>query len=390
MEGKHFQLAQNGSASRPARHVAGFYYKRRSATAAYHGLSTITSGIVKVDIIIRNANNWAIFLPTTKWVSLGLEIIIDGMSPIAITYLTFGIVLLLAIIFDLGLMSKRDSTVSIKKALIQTIFWVGLAMAFFVFIWLEDGHKTALEYFSAYLMEWSLSIDNIFVFILIFSFFRVKPVYYARVLLIGIIMAIVLRVIFITVGIVLVTRFHWLLYVFGGILIYTGITMFFTNHEDEMDVEDNAVYKFMKRLLPLTSSDGEGRFRVSIDGKRRYTTLFVVVVLLATTDIVFAVDSIPAVFGITQDKLVIYTSNIFAVLGLRSLFFLLRGAVDKFGHLQQGIAVVLVFVGVKMLVEYLDIVIPVYVSLLVILVCIAGGILYSLWSNKRKKGKNGV
>jgi tellurite resistance protein TerC len=146
----------------------------------------------------------------------------------------------------------------------------------------------------------------------------------------------------------------------------------------------------MKRLLPLTSSDGGGKMRVVIDGKRRWTTLFVVVVLLATTDIVFAVDSIPAVFGITQEKIVIYTSNIFAVLGLRSLFFLLRGAVDKFGHLQQGIAVVLVFVGIKMLIEYFDVVIPVYVSLLVILVCIAGGIFYSLWVNRQKQKKDGV
>ena len=312
------------------------------------------------------------------------------MSPLTITYFTFGIVLLLAIIFDLGLLSRRESVISMKKALFQTAFWVGLAMAFFGFLWYEDGHKTALEYFSAYLMEWSLSIDNIFVFILIFSFFRVKPVFYARVLLIGIMMAILLRVIFITVGIALVTRFHWLLYLFGGLLIYTGLTMFFTNHEEEMDVEDNVVYKFMKRLLPLTSSDGGGKMRVVIDGKRRFTTLFVVVVLLATTDIVFAVDSIPAVFGITQERIVIYTSNIFAVLGLRSLFFLLRGAVDEFSHLQQGIAVVLVFVGVKMLVEYFDIIIPVYASLLVILVCIAGGIGYSIWVKRQNQRKNGV
>lgn len=312
------------------------------------------------------------------------------MSPLTITYLTFGIVLLLAIIVDLGLLSRRESTISIKKALFQTVFWVGLAMAFFAFLWYEDGHKTALEYFSAYLMEWSLSIDNIFVFILIFSFFRVRPTYYARVLLIGILMAIFLRIIFITVGIALVARFHWLLYVFGAILIYTGVTMFVTNQEDEMDVEDNRVYRFMKWWLPLTGNDGGGKMRVVIDGKRRFTTLFVVVVLLATTDVVFAVDSIPAVFGITQEKIVIYTSNIFAVLGLRSLFFLLRGAVDQFGHLQQGIAIVLVFVGVKMLVEYFDILIPVYVSLLVILVCIAGGIIYSIWSNRQKKLKDGL
>jgi tellurite resistance protein TerC len=317
-----------------------------------------------------------------------LYLIIPGMSPSNITYLTFGILLFLAILFDLGLLSKKGAPVTIRKALFQTLFWVGLALAFFVFIWYEDGHKMALEYVSAYLMEWSLSIDNIFVFILIFSFFRVKPQYYARILLVGILLAIFLRIIFITVGIALVTRFHWLLYVFGAILVYTGISMYFSDKNEGMDVEDNRVYKFLRRLLPLTSSDGDGRLRVVVDGRRRFTTLFVVIVLVASTDLIFAIDSIPAVFGITRDTLVIYTSNIFAVLGLRSLFFLLHGAVGRFAYLQQGIAVVLVFIGVKMLVEYFDVEIPVFVSLLVILGCIAGGIGYSLWSARRGKMKN--
>lgn len=313
------------------------------------------------------------------------------MSPSDITYLTFGILLFLAILFDLGLLSKKNAPVTMRKALFQTVFWVGLAMVFFGFLWYEDGHKIALEYVSAYLMEWSLSIDNIFVFILIFSFFRVKPQYYARVLLIGILLAVVFRIIFITAGIALVTRFHWLLYVFGAALIYTGITMFSAGKDGGMDVEDNRVYKFMRRLLPLTGSDGGGKMRTVIDGKRYFTTLFVVVVLLATTDIVFAVDSIPAVFGITHDTIVIYTSNIFAVLGLRSLFFLLHGAVGRFAHLQQGIAVVLIFIGVKMLVEFFDVEIPVYISLLVILACIAGGIGYSVWSAGRaSKNKDGI
>src|SRR6185312_26316 len=161
------------------------------------------------------------------------------MGPTSITYLAFGIVLLSALIFDLGRLSKKGATVSMKKALVQTAFWVGLAMAFFAFLWYEDGHKLALEYFSAYLMEWSLSIDNIFVFILLFSFFRIKPQFYARVLLIGILLAILLRIIFIAVGIALVARFHWLLYVFGAILIYTGITMFFSGKDEGMDVEGN-------------------------------------------------------------------------------------------------------------------------------------------------------
>jgi len=306
------------------------------------------------------------------------------MSPSTVSYLTFGIVLLLAVIFDLGLLSKKGATMTIRRALFQTAFWVLLALAFFAFLWYENGHKVALEYLSAYLMEWSLSIDNIFVFILIFTFFRVKADYYARVLLIGILMAIFLRIIFITVGIALVAQFHWLLYIFGGILIYTGVTMFAAKDEEAMNVEDNRVYRWLKRILPLTGNDGNGRMSVVVDGKKRFTTLFVVVVLLATTDILFAVDSIPAVFGITKEKIVIYTSNIFAVLGLRSLFFLLRGAVARFAYLQQGIAVVLVFVGLKMLAEIIDIYLPVYVSLLVILFCIATAIGYSMYTSRKK------
>ncbi|MET0300092.1 MAG: TerC/Alx family metal homeostasis membrane protein [Flavitalea sp.] len=300
------------------------------------------------------------------------------MTTDQLTYLVFGILLVVALIFDLGLLSRKGTQMTIKKALWQTVFWVALAMGFFVFLWIEDGQKTALEYLSAYLTEWSLSIDNIFVFILIFGFFGMKEAYYARVLLIGIMMAIVFRVIFITVGIALVEKFEWLLYIFGLILLYTGIKMFGAKHDEPSDLGNNRVYKFLKSFLPLIPQDGDGKFTMVYNGKRYYTTIFVVVVMLATTDIVFALDSIPAVFGISQNRLVIYTSNIFAVLGLRSLFFLLKGAVNKFTHLQQGIAVVLVFIGFKMLAEWIPLHIPVYVSLLVILVCITASMIYSV------------
>ncbi len=233
-------------------------------------------------------------------------------------------------------------------------------------------------------MEWSLSIDNIFVFILIFSFFAVKEKYYGRVLLIGILMAVILRIIFITVGVALVASFHWLLYIFGALLIYTGISMFVAKHDEEPNLEENKAYKFLKRFFPLTSNDGDGKLSIIQNGKKTYTSIFAVIVLLATTDIVFAIDSIPAVFGITQERLVIYTSNIFAVLGLRSLFFLLRGAVDKFRFLPQGIAVVLVFIGIKMLIEMFKIILPVYVSLLVIVSCIGIAILYSVMKQKKE------
>lgn len=310
------------------------------------------------------------------------------MTAEQITFLTFGSLLIVALAFDLGLLSKKSSHITIKKALGQTAFWVSLALLFFGFLWFENGHVVALEYISAYLTEWSLSIDNIFVFILLFAFFGVKPAYYARVLLIGILMAIVFRIVFITIGIELVKRFSWILYIFGAILIYTGITMFRAKHNEAADLENNRVYKFLKRILPLAPDDGGGKWTVRLGGKKYYTSLFVVVIMLATTDIIFAVDSIPAVFLISQRPLVVYTSNIFAVLGLRSLFFLLKGAADKFAHLQQGIAIVLVFIGAKMLAEIFKVHMPVYVSLLVIITCITASIIYSIQVSSNNNGKN--
>jgi tellurite resistance protein TerC len=310
------------------------------------------------------------------------------MTKDQVTYLVFGIVLVVALAFDLGLLSKKGKTVTIRQALYQTFFWVSLALGFFVFMWVEKGQTLALEYLSAYLMEWSLSIDNIFVFILIFSSFSVKEKYYGQVLLIGILMAIVFRVIFITVGVALVTQFHWILYLFGGFLIYTGYKMFTASHDEEFDPHETKIFRFMKKFLPLATHDGDGKFIVRENGKPLYTTLFVVVMMLAAIDLVFALDSIPAVMGISRDRLVIYTSNIFAVLGLRSLFFLLRGAVSKFDYLQQGIAIVLVFIGLKMLGEkwineWLDKTTQVFISLGVIMVCLAGSIFYSMVMPKK-------
>lgn len=310
------------------------------------------------------------------------------MTKDQITYLVFGIVLILALAFDLGLMSKKNKKITIRQALYQTFFWVGLALAFFVFMWIEKGEVLALEYLSGYLMEWSLSIDNIFVFILIFSAFSVKEKYYGRVLLIGILMAIVFRVIFITVGVALVERFSWILYIFGVFLLYTGYKMFFATDDEEFHPQDSKIYKFMKRFLPLVPHDGDGKYMIRENGKPAYTTLFVVVIMLAAIDLVFALDSIPAVMGISRDKLVIYTSNIFAVLGLRSLFFLLRGAVSKFDYLQQGIAIVLIFIGLKMLGEHwisqwLSKNVQVFISLGIIMVCISGSIFYSMFIQKK-------
>jgi tellurite resistance protein TerC len=309
------------------------------------------------------------------------------MNSNQVTYLVFGIALIIALAFDLGLLSKKGKTVTIKQALYQTFFWVALALGFFVFLWADRGQQLALEYISAYLMEWSLSIDNIFVFILIFSSFAIKEKYYGRVLLLGIIMAVVFRILFITIGVALV-KFEWVLYLFGVFLIFTGYRMFKAKDDEKFEPHDTRLYKVLKRVIPLVPHDGDGKYSVVENGKRRYTTLFVVVLMLAAIDIVFAMDSIPAVIGISRDKVVIYTSNIFAVLGLRSLFFLLRGAVSKFDYLQQGIAIILVFIGLKMLAEHwinqwFSKSIQVAMSLGIILVCIAGSVVYSIFINRR-------
>ena len=316
------------------------------------------------------------------------------MHQVQLIYIVFSAVIIIALVLDLGLLSKKNKTISLKTALIQTIFWVLLSLAFcaFIFFLNESGHgkQDAIAYISAYLLEWSLSIDNIFVFIIIFSFFKVKENNYSRVLLLGILMAIVFRILFIAVGSAAVAKYEWVMYIFGAFLAYTGIKMFASNEDEEFNPEENWAFRFMKKFMRTTDEEPEGRFIIKKDNKTFFTKLSMVVVMLGLIDIVFAVDSIPAVFSIIPDpgkKLLIYSSNIFAVLGLRSLFFLLRGAASKFDYLQQGIAIVLLFIGVKMLIAYW-VHIPVWVSLLVIVVCIVGSILFSIYHKRKVSGEN--
>lgn len=316
------------------------------------------------------------------------------MDKTQLIYIVFSAVIVIALIFDLGLLSKKNQVVSLKAALVQTIFWVFLSVAFCAFILFENaggnGKEDAISYFSAYLLEWSLSIDNIFVFIIIFSFFKVKPKNYSRVLLLGILMAIIFRIIFIAVGSELVARFDWVMYIFGVFLLYTGIKMFSSSQEAEFNPEKSWTYRVMQKFMRITNVEPNGRFIIMHNKKAYFTTLSMVVVMLGLIDIVFAVDSIPAVFSIIPDpnkKLLIYSSNIFAVLGLRSLFFLLRGAASKFDYLQQGIAIVLLFIGVKMLITHW-VHIPVWISLLVIVVCISGSIFYSMHHQRKGVPEN--
>ncbi len=317
------------------------------------------------------------------------------MSVNQITYLTFGLVLIAALVVDLGLLSKKNTAITIKKAVFQTIFWISLSLAFFGFLWIEKSSMVAAKYITAYLMEWSLSIDNIFVFILIFSFFKVRESNAGRALLIGILLAIVFRILFIALGIELINRFHWIMYIFGFFLLYTGFKLFFQKEEEEYNPANSKIYQVTSKLFRLTDIEPNGKFIISINGKIFFTTLSMVVLMLAATDIVFAIDSIPTVVSLVRespdvpftpdDIIVIYSSNIFAVLGLRSLFFLLRGAVDAFKYLQQGIAVVLVFIGAKMLLEFFDIHVSIYLSLLVIVICLGAAIGFSVYKKRRNQ-----
>ena len=310
-------------------------------------------------------------------------------------YLVFCLVIIVALIFDLGLLSKKNQVITLKTALVQTTFWVMLSLIFCGFIWFENeggnGKSDAVAYISAYLLEWSLSIDNIFVFIIIFTFFGVKENNYSRVLLSGILMAIVFRIIFIALGSQLVARFNWVMYIFGIFLVYTGIRMFNSNEEEEFAPDKNWAFKLLKKIMRTTNEEPDGRFIIVKNKKIFFTKLAMVVVMLGLIDLVFAIDSIPAVFSIIPDpnkKMLIYSSNIFAVLGLRSLFFLLRGAANKFNYLQQGIAIVLLFIGIKMLItKWVHL--PVWISLLVIVFCIGGSIFYSIW-HKEKNGEKGI
>lgn len=309
------------------------------------------------------------------------------MSVDTISYLIFLVALLLSLFLDAFVFSKQNKEITLKQAGMQYLFWVLIALGYGVYLWKAyDSHKSIL-YFTAYLMEMSLSIDNIFVFVLIFSSLQISKMNIGRVLMIGVLLAIVLRILFILIGISLVSRFHMILYGFGLLLIYTGIKLFFEKKEEHTDIKDGRIYKFLKRYLRYTDVEPQGKFKLELDGQVFFTRLFLTVLLIGVTDIVFAIDSIPAVFAITTDNLVVFSSNIFAVLGLRALFFILQKMADEFDYLQQGIAVVLIFIGAKMFLELISIEIPHSWSLGVIVLCIASSMIYSHYHHKFKRNQ---
>ena len=264
-------------------------------------------------------------------------------------WIFFGVFIFAMMALDLGVISRRAHSVKIKESLYWTSFWVVLALLFCAGIYYFYGHQKALEFLTGYLIEYSLSIDNLFVFLLFFRYFFVPVEYEQKALIWGIIIALLMRGIFIFAGIALINKFHWVIYIFGVFLIFTAIQIA-RGKEQEVHPERNIMIKLLRMLMPVTHEYSSNRFFTLIDNKRYATPLFAVVLVLGTTDVFFAVDSIPAVLAVTTDPFIVYTSNVFAVLGLRSLFFAISGLMKLFHYLQYGLAVILGFVGVKMLI----------------------------------------
>jgi tellurite resistance protein TerC len=290
----------------------------------------------------------------------------------------FALIIVVFLVLDLGLFHKKAHKITTKSALYQSIFWVMISTLFGFFIYKYDGADHAVEYFSAYLTEYALSVDNIFVILLILKYFQVKEEYYHKTLFWGILGAIVFRGIFIFVGALLIHKFHWILYIFGVFLIYSGIRIYFEDGDEKIEPEKNPIMKLCRKYLPITKDDHGGSFIIRQGGKLMFTPLFLVIVLIETTDLIFAVDSIPAAFAITQNEFLVYTSNIFAVMGLRAMFFLLAGIIDKFYLLQKGLSIILFFIGAKMLLEIFDIHIGVYTSFSVIIATLTLSIVFSV------------
>lgn len=249
---------------------------------------------------------------------------------------------------DLGVFNKRAHAIHVKEALGWSAFWIGLALAFNALIFYSEGHEAGMNFLAGYLIEKSLSVDNLFVFLLIFTYFKVPAAYQHRVLFWGIVGALVMRAIFIGAGIAILHRFHWVMYVFGAFLVYTGFQLA-VEQDKEVHPEKNPVLKLFRKWMPVTKDYIGGKFFVVQEGRKFATPLAVVLIVIETTDIIFAVDSIPAILAVSRDPFIVYTSNVFAILGLRALYFALSGMMEIFHHLHYGLAVILIFIGIKML-----------------------------------------
>src|SRR5687767_3663917 len=302
----------------------------------------------------------------------------DSISSVSWLWVGFSVFILIMLSLDLGLFNRKAHSIKYREAWIWSGVWVTLAMIFSGLVFYYLGKQRGLEFVTGYLIELSLSVDNLFVFLLIFSYFKVPARFQHRVLFWGVMGALVMRLTMIFIGAALIQRFHWIIYIFGAFLVYTGIKMF---RQEEIDIQpdQNPLVRLVSRFLPISKSyDGE-KFFTMVNGKRTGTLLLLVLMVVEVTDLVFAVDSIPAIFAITTDTFIVYTSNVFAILGLRSMYFLLAGVVEKFRYLRTGLAIVITFIGANMLLGATGLHIPIKFSLGFVALVLVGSVVVSLW-----------
>lgn len=304
------------------------------------------------------------------------------MSVQTMMWLGFAVIMTTMFILDMGVFSRKSHEIRFREALTWTLVWVSLALAFNAGIYYFMGADKALEFFTGYLIEESLSVDNLFVFIMIFSYFHVTKVHQPKILKWGILGALAMRAVFILIGIGLIERFHWMVYIFGGLLVFTGIKMAFGKGE-KIEPEKNLLVRLVRRFVPLTARVRDDRFFIREKGVMSATPLFLTLLVVESSDVIFAVDSIPAVLAVTRDPFIVYTSNVFAIMGLRSLYYLLANVMEMFVYLKLGISFILAFVGAKMLLA--DVYpIPIYFSLGVIVGVLAISIVTSITIGKKE------
>lgn len=297
----------------------------------------------------------------------------------------FNVFILVMLFIDLGLFNRKAHAITYREAATWSVVWITFALIFGAGVFWHLGNVKGLEYITGYLIEKSLSVDNLFVILLIFSYFKVPSKYQHRVLFWGVLGALVMRASMIFLGAALIRNFSWVVYIFGAFLVFTGIRMF-RQEETDIHPEQNPVVRFVTRYIPITHHYEEEKFFTRTDGKLNGTLLFLVLVIVEVTDLVFAVDSIPAIFAITTDTFIVYTSNVFAILGLRSLYFLLAGVIEKFHYLKIGLAIVLTFIGAKMLIVAAGVHIPIHVSLGVVAVVLTGSVVASvIWPKNAER-----
>ncbi len=293
-------------------------------------------------------------------------------------WILFAIIIVGFLALDLGYFNRTSHKIELKPALNQSLFWIAISLGFGFLIFVFLSKELAAEFLSAYVTEKMLSVDNLFVIMLIFSYFKLEEKYHHRVLFWGIMGAVVFRAVFIGAGSIIISQFHWVLYVFGALLIYTGIKLLRDKKEEHIDFNNNKIIKLAKKFLPFSVNHHNGKFFCRETGKFLFTSLFLIMLLVEGTDIVFAVDSIPAVFAISQNLFIVFTSNIFAIMGLRALFFLIESVLHRFHHLQKGLAFILLFIGLKMLLGILDLHISSIVSFGIIMFALASSMVLSV------------